>query len=57
MSTGRAKDILIGPRTTVYALVQAYPFLEPFLLARVHGFEKLADERARTRWARVMTLE
>lgn len=56
MSTGRAQDILIGPRTTVYALLQAYPFLEPFLLARVQGFEKLADERARTRWARVMTL-
>ena len=56
MSTGRTQDILIGPRTTVYALLQAYPFLEPFLLARVRGFERLADERARTRWARVMTL-
>jgi DUF438 domain-containing protein len=56
VSTGRARDILIGPRTTVYALLQAYPLLEPFLLARVQGFEKLADARARTRWARVMTL-
>ena len=44
----RAQDILIGPRTTVYALLQAYPFLETFLLARVRGFERLADERART---------
>jgi DUF438 domain-containing protein len=56
VSTGRAQDILIGPRTTAYTLLQAYPFLEPFLLSRVHGFERLADERARTRWARVMTL-
>ena len=56
MSTGRAQDILIGPRTTAYALLQAYPFLQSFLLARVQGFERLADERARTRWARVMTL-
>jgi DUF438 domain-containing protein len=52
----RAQDILIGPRTTVYALLQAYPFLEGFLLGRVRGFERLADERARTRWARMMTL-
>ncbi len=57
MSVGRAQDILIGPRTTVWALLQAYPFLEAFLLARVHGFETLADERARTRWARVMTID
>ena len=57
MSVGRAQDILIGPRTTVYGLLQAYPFLETFLLARVRGFEALRDERARTRWARVMTLD
>ena len=57
MSVGRSQDILIGPRTTVFALLQAYPFLEPFLLARVRGFEALAEERARTRWARVMTLD
>jgi uncharacterized protein len=56
MSVGRSQDILIGPRTTAFALLQAYPFLESFLLARVRGFEALADERARTRWARVMTL-
>jgi hypothetical protein len=40
----------------VHALLQASPFLAPFLLQRVHGFERLADARARTRWARVMTL-
>ncbi len=57
MSAGRAQDILIGPRTTVYGLLRAYPFLEPFLLARVHGFERLHDQRARTRWARLMTLD
>jgi hypothetical protein len=56
VSVGRAQDILIGPRTTVYSLLLAYPFLEPYLLARVRGFERLRDERARTRWARVMTL-
>jgi DUF438 domain-containing protein len=57
MSVGRAQDILIGPRTTVYSLLLAYPFLEPYLLARVRGFERLRDQRARTRWARVMTLD
>jgi DUF438 domain-containing protein len=57
MSVGRSQDILIGPRTTVWTLLQAYPFLEPFLLARVRGFEALSDERARTRWARMMTLD
>ena len=57
MSAGRSQDILIGPRTTVWALLQAYPFLEPFLLARVGRLEALADDRARTRWARVMTLD
>ena len=57
MSVGRSQDILIGPRTTVWALVQAYPFLETFLRARVRGFEALAEERARTRWARVMTID
>ena len=56
-SAGRAQDILIGPRTTVYALLQAYPFLESFLLVRVRGFEALRDQRARTRWARVMTID
>ncbi|HEX5641681.1 MAG TPA: hypothetical protein VFZ86_04990 [Thermoleophilia bacterium] len=57
MSVGRAQDILIGPRTTVHALLLAYPFLESYLLARVRGFERLRDRRARTRWARVMTLD
>jgi hypothetical protein len=57
MSVGRAQDILIGPRTTVHGLLQAYPSLEPFLLGRVRGFDALRDERARTRWARVMTLD
>lgn len=57
MSVGRAQDILIGPRTTVYTLLLAYPFLESYLLARVRGFERLRDRRARTRWARVMTLD
>jgi hypothetical protein len=57
MSDGRAQDILIGPRTTVYGLLQAYPFLDRFLLSRVRGFERLHDERARSRWARIMTLD
>jgi hypothetical protein len=57
MSVARDQDILIGPRTTVYGLLRAYPFLEHFLLARVRGFERLRDERARTRWARVMALD
>ena len=56
MSTDRGQDILIGPRTTVHALLRAYPFLERPLLSRVQGFERLSDTRARSRWARVMTL-
>jgi DUF438 domain-containing protein len=52
----RPQDILIGPRTTVYTLLQAYPFLESLLLQRQSGFERLTDERARTRWARTMRL-
>lgn len=52
-----AQDILIGPRTTVFTLLAAYPFLETFLLGRVRGFERLSDERAHTRWARVTTLD
>ena len=57
MTAPRPKDILIGPRTTVFTLLGAYPFLEPFLLARDCGFEALADARARSRWARIMTLD
>lgn len=53
----RSPDILIGPKTTVFTLLSAHPSLEAFLLARVPGFERLSDERARTRWARVMTLD
>jgi DUF438 domain-containing protein len=56
MTAPRPQDILIGPRTTVFTLLEAYPFLERFLLARDRGFEALADDRARTRWARVMTI-
>jgi hypothetical protein len=53
----RSHNILIGPRTTVFALLEAYPFLESFLLARDGGFEALGDARARTRWARIMALD
>jgi hypothetical protein len=56
VSSGRDPDILIGPRTTVYSLLVAYPFVEAFLVARAPGFERLADPRSRSRWARVMTL-
>lgn len=56
MTAPRVQDILIGPRTTVFALVETYPFLEHFLLARGSGFELLADAGARTRRARVTTL-
>ena len=57
MTAPHPRDILIGPRTTVFALLAAYPFLEPFLLARDRGFEALADTRALSRWARIMTLD
>jgi DUF438 domain-containing protein len=55
--TGTASsDILIGPRTTVYVLLAAYPSLDDFLLARDPAFSPLGLARARTRWARVTTL-
>jgi len=56
MTAPRSQDILIAPRTTVFALLETYPFLERFLLARGGGFEAPADTGARTRWARVTTL-
>jgi DUF438 domain-containing protein len=52
----RGQDILIGPRTTVFALLETYPFLETFLRARDRGFEELAAPRAHSRWARVTAL-
>ena len=57
MTAPQPRDILIGPRTTVFTLLAAYPFLEPFLRARDRGFEALAEARALSRWARIMTLD
>ncbi len=57
MTMASPSDILIGPRTTVFALLDTYPFLESMLVERELGFEALARPRARSRWARVITLE
>ena len=56
MTDAASSDILIGPRTTVLALVSAYPFIEPYLLRRGAGFAPLDRPLARSRWARVTTL-
>lgn len=56
MEDGRYTDILIGPRTTVFTLIEAYPFLVPFLLAPDRGFGQLARPLGRTAWARVTCL-
>lgn len=56
MVDGRPIDILIGPRTTVFTLLAAYPFLESWLLDHASGFEAITGPRGRASWARVTTL-
>ena len=45
----------LGPKTTLHAVLQAYPFLEQPLLERDAAFGRLKGERGR-RWARTATL-
>ena len=54
----RSEDraIGLGPRTTVFAVLQAYPFLEDFLLAHDPAFARVARPGGRTRWMRMTTL-
>jgi len=49
--------IILGPRTTVFALLTAYPFLDQFLLAYGEAFLRLGTPGGRTGWARKITLD
>lgn len=49
-------SIVLGPRTTMFALLAAYPYLDEFLLAYGEAFIRLGTPAGRTGWARKATL-
>lgn len=49
--------LLLGPRTTIHALLQAYPDLGSFMTRRHPEFRRMDDTAAGTAWSRVTTLE
>ena len=51
------RGLALGPRTTVWTLLEAYPFLQGFLAAYHEQFRRLATPEGRGRWARVASLE
>ncbi len=50
-------ELVLGPRTTVWALLEAHPFLEAFLIGYHEQFRRLGTPEGRRRWARVASLE
>jgi DUF438 domain-containing protein len=46
----------IGPRTTVFEVLEAYPFLEGFLHAYDAAFDRISRPGGRTGWARITAL-
>jgi DUF438 domain-containing protein len=48
--------IILGQRTTVFAVLEAYPFLEAFLQAYHPAFGRVSRPGGRTAWARMTTL-
>lgn len=48
--------VSLGPRSTVFAVLQAYPFLEEFLHAYHAAFGRISRPGGRTGWARMTTL-
>lgn len=48
--------IILGPRTTVFALLTAYPFLDQVLLGYGEAFLRLGTPGGDTGWARKVTL-
>jgi hypothetical protein len=48
--------IVLGPRTTVFALLRAHPSLAAFLPGYHPAFRRVADPGAPARWARIATL-
>jgi len=53
---GDARVVSLGPRTTVFAVLEAYPFLEEFLYAYHAAFGRISHPGGRTGWARLTTL-
>jgi DUF438 domain-containing protein len=49
--------LLLGPRTTVWNVLEAYPFLEAYLIGYHEQFRRLDTPGGRGRWARVASLE
>jgi hypothetical protein len=47
---------VLARTTTLYALLEEYPFLEDFLVAFHHAFDRLAQPAPGRSWARVVTL-
>ena len=50
-------DLVLGPRTTIWTILEVYPFLDAFLIGQHEQFHRLADPEGRRRWARVASLE
>jgi hypothetical protein len=48
--------VSLGPRTTVFAVLEAHPFLEEYLLAYHEAFRRIARPGGRTGWTRMTTL-
>jgi DUF438 domain-containing protein len=48
--------VSLGPRTTVFAVLEAHPFQEEYLLAYHEAFRRIAGPGGRTGWARMTTL-
>ena len=49
--------LVLGPRTTVWSVLETYPFLEAFLAGYHEQFGRLGTPAGRGRWARVASLE
>ena len=47
---------MLSRTTTLYAVLEEYPFLEDFLVAFDNAFDRLAQPAQGTTWARVVTL-
>jgi DUF438 domain-containing protein len=50
-------DLILGPRTTVWTVLEAYPFLAAFRIKQHEEFRRLDDPEGSRRWARVASLE
>ncbi|HZL63752.1 MAG TPA: hemerythrin domain-containing protein [Thermoleophilia bacterium] len=50
-------SLVLGPRTTVWSVLETYPFLEAFFAGYHEQFGRLGTPEGRGRWARVASLE